>query len=50
MKARFFAWLAHQLAPHLEPLIRAAAAAIVADIERELGKRAAQPNRRFIGQ
>lgn len=50
MKQRFFVWLARELAPALEPLIRAAATAIVADIERELGKRATQPTRRFIGQ
>ena len=50
MKNRILNWLARELAPALEPLIRAAAAAIVADIERELKQRAAQPTRRFIGQ
>lgn len=49
MKQKLFAWLARELAPFLEPLIRAAATAIVADSERELSKRAAPPTRRFIG-
>jgi hypothetical protein len=56
MKDRFFDWLAQQLVPtlriYLEPLIRAEAAKIVAELQAELQREAAQPRpaRRFIGR
>ena len=49
MKQRFFAWLARQLWPYLEPQIQAEATRIAASMQPQV-EQPAQPRRKFIGQ